>query len=381
MSMITTKKAELKAKAQQAVETKSSTKSSNVINTDTADKTTASESSLVVQSKEEDEGEDSSLWRDLLYSSPTWVFSMIMHIAIVLGMSLYVTKELSKTGTALTTVTMEDAVEVETEFQTDIVLPKLEEWPETPPAPSTTASTVDTSPAPVVMENTIATDVGEIDRSLLDFGSDPSNGVIDVGALKGSGGTGVGFGKGDSDAMGTATFFGVPSKGKIFCFVVDNSNSMKGEKIKAAKQELMLAIDKLKPHQSFYVVFFSDKAYPLFFPNTAPDHVPAVSQTKQLLAEWLPKTGLHLKTRGEGAMKIALTLQPDVIYILGDGVFTDNTVAALLAHEDSKLKINTIGFNMTEGSKAAKDFESIAKKFSDRPIIAASPKNNEDVKS
>ena len=63
-------------------------------------------------------------------------------------------------------------------------------------------------------------------------------------------------------------------------FVVDNSSSMKGGRLEAAHRGAVEAVDALSPRQSFYVIFVSDQTYPMFFPQQAPDLVPATPPNK-----------------------------------------------------------------------------------------------------
>jgi hypothetical protein len=188
------------------------------------------------------------------------------------------------------------------------------------------------------------------------------NAMGGLGGFDGKGGMG-GTGKGTGLPGKGATFFGVKSLGTKICFVVDNSGSMKGPKWNTAVTELIAAVDKLNGRQAFYILFFSDKPLPMFSPNQPQNMIFATPQVKEKLAQWLYNVELKKGTNGSETMKMALALKPDIIYVLGDGEFTDKVVPELLAMEGVKTKINTIGFNMREGSRGDRDFSSIAKKF------------------
>jgi hypothetical protein len=58
-------------------------------------------------------------------------------------------------------------------------------------------------------------------------------------------------------------------------------------------------------------------------------------------------------------MKAAITMQPDVIYILGDGAFTDKTERLLTARHNRKIVINTLG--MQVNPRGQQQLTSIAK--------------------
>ncbi len=172
----------------------------------------------------------------------------------------------------------------------------------------------------------------------------------------GGGGNSAGMG------IGGTSVFGVKTVGKRFAYVVDNSNSMSKGRLEAAIQEVQDSVDMLAPNQFFYVIFYSDTAYPLFHPKPAKTFVNATPANKAKLREWLATVEHCLHTFGEEAMQLALSLKPDVIYLMGDGAFTDNTVKQTLARIDPRILIHTFGFDMKKGDDKA-GFEAIAKKF------------------
>jgi hypothetical protein len=119
---------------------------------------------------------------------------------------------------------------------------------------------------------------------------------------------------------GTALFFGARAQGDRFVFVVDNSRSMRDGRFEAAMAELVRTIDALSPRQSFYVIFVSDKPYPMFYPEVAPALLPATPANKKRLAEWLPKALLADGRNRElpKAMDMAAALQPHAVFLLWD---------------------------------------------------------------
>ncbi len=182
--------------------------------------------------------------------------------------------------------------------------------------------------------------------------------VAEIGALFGTDGKGMAsFGDG---MKGAAMFFGTKSKGNRFCFLVDNSNSMGGGKLETALLELGQAVNTLQPKQKFYIIFYSDTAYPLFHPEKIPDMVPATDKNKSRVAQWLPRIEMCLRTDGKDALQMALELRPDVIYILGDGAFTDKTADLLVANPIEDVVIHTLGMNVKPNVVA--DFSGIAMK-------------------
>jgi hypothetical protein len=54
-------------------------------------------------------------------------------------------------------------------------------------------------------------------------------------------------------------------------------------------------------------------------------------------------------------------MQPDAIYVLGDGSFTDDTVQMLMAAPPTRITVHTLGFRMN--ARAEQDMRDIARKF------------------
>jgi hypothetical protein len=160
----------------------------------------------------------------------------------------------------------------------------------------------------------------------------------------------------------SATYFGILTQGKRFVYVVDNSNSMTNGRFDTACYELMSSVDGLAESQQFYVIFFSDTAYPLFYPNAAKTWVPATKQNKDRLRKWLGTVQLALHTKAQAAMMQALAVKPDAVFLLTDGAFTDGTMAYLLEQPKGKTKIHTLGMQVSKGGAEA-NLKQIAEHF------------------
>lgn len=280
------------------------------------------------------------------------LFSLIMHVASLLGLALVVVpgEGGTKPAVAITSSMSNDApVEEFTEVQLDIPEKEVEFEQPTVDVPAVDA-------APVAIG---------------DIGSSES--TPDVGDLAGAEGTGTnigdlagmdfnpgrGGGGGGASGAGTAVFFGKKVSGGRFVFIVDNSNSMTNGRFETALYELRKSVEGMGPNQQFYVFFFSDTEYGLFHPQTAPGMIPATPENKQKLASWLATVEMCLGTKGVGAAEKALQLNPDVINILGDGAFTDDVRGLLTAPHSRKTKINTFGMGMN--AKGVDEMTAIAK--------------------
>ena len=193
-----------------------------------------------------------------------------------------------------------------------------------------------------------------------------SNNVGAVSDLAGFSGANVGGGlEGFADALGkgadkmtgaaettSASFFGAKQLASSFVFVIDNSNSMTRGRFETALNELAKTVMALKPQQSYYIIFYSDTAYGLFHPQTARTLIPATPRNKQLTLQWLTTVQLCLRTDFAEALQMAYALDPDVIFVLGDGGFTDGPrvqqVFASLGEKAKQIKIHTLGMELDQ---------------------------------
>lgn len=145
-----------------------------------------------------------------------------------------------------------------------------------------------------------------------------------AGMLPGEVGTLTSTGEGNQPGTpmaGAATFFGTRSSGNRFVFVIDNSRSMKDGRLESAVAELLSSVGQMSRRQSFYVIFVSDQPYPMFYPDPAPDLVPATVPNKQRLAQWLGGLQLAPGKNREliRAMDLAASLRPHAVFLLWDG--------------------------------------------------------------
>ncbi|MDA1164744.1 MAG: VWA domain-containing protein, partial [Planctomycetota bacterium] len=193
-----------------------------------------------------------------------------------------------------------------------------------------------------------------------------SNNVGSAADLSAFSGANVGGGlEGFSDALGSgadkmtgaaektsASFFGSKQLASSFVFVIDNSLSMTRGRFETALNELAKTVMALNPQQSYYIIFYSDTAYGLFHPQTARNLIPATPRNKQLTLQWLTTVELCLKTDFAEALQMAYFLDPDVIFLLGDGGFTDEPqvrqVFASLGEKMKRIKIHSLGMELDQ---------------------------------
>jgi hypothetical protein len=91
-----------------------------------------------------------------------------------------------------------------------------------------------------------------------------------------------------------------------------------------ARYELLRSIDKLAPDQQFYVILFSTGTRCMFDDDSpAPEMIPATGKNKLRLREWLEAVEVGGSTDPREALFIALALEPDAVFFLSDGDFSN----------------------------------------------------------
>lgn len=170
---------------------------------------------------------------------------------------------------------------------------------------------------------------------------------------------GKGAGKGKTKT-GKVRFFGSESVGDRVVFIVDNSGSMQRGRMETTLMELDRAVQSLSYSQSFYVIFYSDQVYPMFFPASVEELLPATRKNKRKLSAWLPSIEICLGGRLLDAMELAATLDPQVVYLLSDGdIRSERVMDALTETEAWPFTIHTLGMG-ARSEKHAMNLAAIA---------------------
>jgi len=153
---------------------------------------------------------------------------------------------------------------------------------------------------------------------------------------------------GGGTGKGGASFFGLEARGQKFVFVVDRSGSMTGPKLDAAKAELIRSVRALARDAKFYTIFFNHTHMAM----PADDLVAATEGSKRRHFTWVSGVTAGGGTNPVSAMKLALSLKPDVIWLLSDGIFHANAVAAIRsANPGARVQVHTLAFCSREGEK------------------------------
>ena len=254
--------------------------------------------------------------RPLLTAVPSWLVSLLVHLAIVLVLALLTIPQAAKSiGTFLeATPADQELVELIEPVKIEVVDLKQVDF-----ASADVASEALTSDS--------VADVGELSSAAeLNVADVDIPAQAEIGDLfSGDGGRAMGSSTA-SDAKSAAQFFGVKATGRRFVFIVDSSNSMRGGKFAAAKEELMYAIRRLSKDQAFYIIFFDRGAERMLLP---PDKeppllpVPATNDNINRVEKWTETVANELRTDPFEAVQFAIEMVPDAIYLLTDGKFTD----------------------------------------------------------
>lgn len=293
------------------------------------------------------EGEDDDDGPSRRPRPAAWLVSAVAHVAVLIllagvGMSVHTPKD-QVALSASTTSTGEESIET---FQIE----NSELTPETEV----------TEPTPSETEYEISP-VGELMAT--DFSPDaPAAPPTAMASALASSASAASASSMSMTAMPTKTmeFCGVEGGGNHFVYLVDSSGSM-GDGFDSARLALLQSVDLLTPDQRFYVVFFdADSDYMrLADPNAdEPRSVFATPENKAALKRWAMRISKDTGRAPYDALRFALTLKPDVIFLLSDGEFPqgiedllieENVVTNLFGDSKPVSIVHTIAYFSEEG--------------------------------
>jgi hypothetical protein len=117
------------------------------------------------------------------------------------------------------------------------------------------------------------------------------------------------------------SLFGVVGEGYKFVYVFDRSGSMGGSgrnSLRAVKVELLRSLTHLDTVHQFQLIFYNERPV-LFNPTGTPGRLAfATEQNRQRAAHFIETIKAEGGTNHEDALKLAIRLQPDVIFFLTD---------------------------------------------------------------
>ena len=106
------------------------------------------------------------------------------------------------------------------------------------------------------------------------------------------------------------------------------------------KLELIRFIDRLKPHQKFFVIFFDEEVHPM--PSNG--LLEASAENKEAFLKWLSSVKAGGSTAPRAAVKMAMYLNPDQIYFLSDGEIVEVYRYRMMQLTPGEWKLNRYSF-------------------------------------
>ena len=170
------------------------------------------------------------------------------------------------------------------------------------------------------------------------------------GAGKGKAGTVDGPDESNDKDRGKVTFFGKEVQANSVAFVIDASRSMSGIRFERARTELLNALSKLQPHQRFFVVFYTNETYPMFFPDNTIKLIPAEEKNLRRVFSWIEQSQVQGGTEPQLAVALTLKLKPDVVFFLSDGDIPFETQGIVRYHNVGSV-VHTITFGSDVGAR------------------------------
>jgi hypothetical protein len=271
--------------------------------------------------------------------------SALVHVVAILGLAtIFVVVEAKPIRLALTVgdaaePAFEEAalVSIDTLAQPDEPMELLAEAAPTDVEP---LALLEPAPSePLLAEHEPADEAGGAMAAL-----DPSAMLAEIGGAGDAKPAGSGKGGAAAGGKPAAAFFGRAGQGRSVCFICDNSNSYSDGSFHVVLEELARAVDALKPEQSFFVIFASDAAYPLFHPAPVDALQPATADNKQKLRAWLGTVEMCRGGQGiHDAVKRAAALGAEVVYLLSDGELGGSVVDRLEGADFGGAAVHTFG--------------------------------------
>lgn len=141
-------------------------------------------------------------------------------------------------------------------------------------------------------------------------------GPLQPGAARGSPPGAGGFG-----GKAAVNVFGTQGVGYKFAYVFDRSLSMEGSgrsPLEVAKAEMIASLDTLEDTHQFQIVFYNETPK-VFNPSGQTGKLAfATEQNKERARRFIGSITAYGRTEHEAALKMAIRMQPDVIFFLTD---------------------------------------------------------------
>jgi len=116
-------------------------------------------------------------------------------------------------------------------------------------------------------------------------------------------------------------YYGIPIRAQRLVFVIDTSGSMAGPRLARAQKELVQAVNQLPVRAMFNIIVFNST-----FAMWSPKPVPATDAVKKRATAFVAGLFAKGQTCTYDALKAALDLKVESIYVLTDGAPTNGAI-------------------------------------------------------
>lgn len=169
----------------------------------------------------------------------------------------------------------------------------------------------------------------------------------------------------DIPAWRQASFFGVRAQGRFFVYVIDCSESMIAEdRFARATMEVRRSVLALQAPQQFEVIFYNEGPIPM---PGGPQPRPADTQNKNQLMSWLRLVDPDGGTDPRSALRQALSLRPEAVFLLSDGEFPPGTAEAVAHFNPNRIPIHCVDLSGEGGSHLRRIARDSGGKYAARP--------------
>src|SRR5262249_11807098 len=105
----------------------------------------------------------------------------------------------------------------------------------------------------------------------------------------------------------------------------------------------------LTEDQEFYVMFFSNRTFPMFDPSPVWQPIKATKVNKVHVRRWVSDFVVHGGTVPDESIRMALSMRPDAVFLLSDGDFAPSARQAALDANQNGAVIHTVAIGFRAG--------------------------------
>ena len=307
----------------------------------------------------DEEDDDQVVAEEIRQNLPSWLTSLVFHLALVLLLALFTVAgkgSLGNSGIALDVTTgggdplgAEDG--------------SLEAALELPSELASAQTTEALAPAEFAQEIEQMSQIDLVDVQNVG----PTSAANVLGQGDGSNGGAAGGDDGGEGTIGrfpiTTGVFGIVSEGTRFIYVFDQSESMnstfsyqtEGQTVfsitplAAAKAELLRSLNDLDEQQQFHMLFYNHQVWPFDTGNNNNNKlISANAKNREAAIQFVNNVYGVGQTNHVPALEIAIRLKPDVIFLMTDGEEKDDPSRDQLKRlrnlNNGHAKINVVQF-------------------------------------